>query len=86
MAQLTAVAVAVAQLAKALHQVKPSMKMALSQLLRSAKSVKRPSAHHVIAQNVEHVTAVIAIVAAAILANTASHIAAVEPSLLMENS
>ena len=76
----TVVAVAVAQLVKALHQVKPSMKMALSQLLRSAKSVKRQSAHHAIVQNVELVTAVIAtvIVAATILANTASHIAAVE--------
>jgi hypothetical protein len=50
--------------------------------------VKRPNAHLVIVQNVEHVTVVIVtvIVAATILANTASHIAAVEPSLLMENS
>ena len=85
--ELLIVAVAaVAQQVKALHQVKLSMKMALSQLLRSVKSARRQSVQHAIVQSVAHVTAVTVIVAAMSLASTASHIAAAEQSLPMENS
>ena len=81
-----AVAVAGGQRVKASHQVKSLMKMVLSLSLKFAKFVKNQSVQHVSAQSVEHAIAVIAIVGAVSLVNTASHIAAVEPLLLMANS
>jgi hypothetical protein len=86
MAQHIVADVAVAQQVMVSLQVRPSMKMALSQLLRSAKSVRRLSAQRERRQSVEHAIVVIAIVVAVIHVNTASHIVAVEPSLQMANS
>jgi hypothetical protein len=86
MAQRIAAVVAVVQQEMASLQVRPSMKMASSQLLRSVKSVKRQSAQCERRQNVELVIVAIAIADAVIHANTVSHIAAVEPSSQMVNS
>ena len=81
-----AAAVVVAQQVKVSHQVKLLMKMVLSLSLKFAKFAKNLSVQLGNAQSVEPAIAVIATVGAVKAANIASHIAAVEPLLLMENS